>query len=91
MSDLTTLRASVAASERWAHEPDRVAATTAARRGLRAKWEREVDPDGVLPADELERRVALKQRAHMQRMTLAAANARRARREAKTRPGGDAA
>lgn len=78
MSDRTLL-AQVAAHTRWAMEPDRKGATAAARKGLAAKWAREVDPDGVLPPDELERRVASLRRAHMARMALASARARRAK------------
>ena len=44
------LIARIAAAERWARTPDRSAATEPARRGLRAKFEREADPDGVLDA-----------------------------------------
>ncbi len=73
------LIARVAAHTRWAKEPDRREATTAARKGLDAKWAREVDPTGVLPTDELERRVDSLRRAHMTRMALASARARRAR------------
>jgi hypothetical protein len=71
------LVARLAAHTRWAMEPDRTQATSAARRGLDAKWAREVDPDGVLPPDELERRVDHLRRAHMTRMALASARARR--------------
>ncbi len=42
--------ARIAAAERWARTPDRAAATEPARRGLRARFEREVDPDGSLRA-----------------------------------------
>jgi hypothetical protein len=73
------LVARIAAHTRWAKEPDRQQATSAARKGLDAKWAREVDPDGVLPGDELERRVDSLRRAHMTRMALASARARRAR------------
>lgn len=37
-----------AALIRWSKTPDRAAATAPARAGARAKWEREVDPDGTL-------------------------------------------
>jgi hypothetical protein len=42
--------ARIAAAERWARTSDRAAATEPARRGLRARFEREADPDGVLDA-----------------------------------------
>ena len=38
--------ARIAAAERWARTSDRTAATEPARRGLRARFEREADPDG---------------------------------------------
>jgi hypothetical protein len=78
MSD-RSLIARVAAHTRWAMEPDRTEATRAARQGLDAKWAREVDPNGVLPVEELERRVDSLRRAHMTRMALASARARRAK------------
>jgi hypothetical protein len=39
-----SLRARMASAERWARATDRAAQTAPARRGLRAKFEREVDP-----------------------------------------------
>lgn len=80
--------ARIAASERWGRTADRVSATAPARAGVRAKYAREIDPDGTLPPAELERRVGLLVQAHMLRMSLAAKNARR-QRAAPT--GGDAA
>ncbi len=71
------MRAQIAASTRWAKEPDRAAATVPAREGLRAKFAREVDPEGVLPPEELEYRVNQLYKAHMTRMSLKAAQARR--------------
>jgi hypothetical protein len=77
------LIARIAAAERWGHETDRTKATAPARAGLRAKFAREVDPEGTLDAAEVERRVDHLMRAHMLRMSLAAKAARQA--------GGDAA
>jgi hypothetical protein len=61
----------IAAAERWAREPDRTKATSAARAGLQARWEREADPDGVLSPDERAARVASLKKAHYARMVLA--------------------
>jgi hypothetical protein len=72
-----SLIARIAASERWAREPDRTKATAPARRGLEARFEREVDPDGVLPPEELAKRVAAKKTAHYSRMALARHSRRR--------------
>jgi hypothetical protein len=68
--------AQIAAAERWGRTPDRTAATAPARAGLRAKYAREVDPDGLLDPLELERRVDHLMRAHMLRMSRAAKAAR---------------
>ena len=73
-----TLIARIAASERWAKEPDRAKATAPARAGLEARFEREVDPDGILPPDELARRVKSAKTAHYSRMALARRNRRAA-------------
>jgi hypothetical protein len=74
--DDRVLIARVAAAERWAHETDRAEATAPARRGLHARFEREVDPDGSLAPDERERRAASLMRAHMLRLSRASAAAR---------------
>jgi hypothetical protein len=73
------LRGQIGANSRWAREADRSAATAPARAGLLARFEREVDPDGLLPPEERARRVESARRAHMQRIALASAKARRAR------------
>lgn len=79
------LIATQAALERWGRTHDRTAATAPARAGLRAKFAREVDPDGTLEPAELDRRVDSLVRAHMLRMSLKARSARRKLSEA----GGD--
>lgn len=76
MSKFTSAHASVAANTRWAHEPDRTAATEAARRAFLDRFEREVDPDGVLPPDERAKRAANAKRAHFQRLAIKSAQAR---------------
>src|SRR3954454_13074957 len=75
-----TLIARIAAAERWARTPDRVAATEPARRGLRARFEREADPAGVLDVAERARRADALFGAHMLRLARASAKARRSRR-----------
>lgn len=76
-----SLLSSIAANERWADCPDRSAATRPGRERFLAKFEDEVDPDRVLPVAERARRAALKRRAHMQRLALKSARARRKSRE----------
>jgi len=78
-----SLAAKIAANTRWSKE-DPTENAARARRGLEAKWLREVDPNNELPEAERKRRAECARRAHYQRMALASAKARRAR-------GGDAA
>lgn len=54
-----------AALTRWAYEADRVAATAPARRGFLARFERLVDPDGLLDPVDREARARRLMRAHM--------------------------
>ena len=68
--------ARIAAAERWGRTVDRRAATEPARRGLRAKFEREADPDGVLDPTERTRRAQALLTAHMLRLARASAKAR---------------
>lgn len=51
--------------------------TRAAREAFARRFEREVDPDGVLPAPEQARRAEAAKRAYFQRMALRSAKARR--------------
>lgn len=71
------LRGQIAANQRWAHTEDRAAATQAARSGFMARFEREVDPDGVLAPDERARRAENAKRAYFQRLALKSAQSRR--------------
>lgn len=73
------MRAQIAAHTRWAHTGDRTQATAPARNGLRAKYERQADPDGTLPPEERARRTDHLLQAHYARMRLAKAKARRVR------------
>ncbi len=51
--------------------------THAARRGFMARFEEEVDPDRQLPVSERQRRAEAAMRAHMARLALRSAKARR--------------
>ncbi len=75
-------RAQMAAHTRWAQCDDRTAATEPARRAAQARWDREVDPDGVLSPQERARRAESAKKAHMARMAFNSAKARRLRRNA---------
>lgn len=72
----------VAANSRWSrespHGPDSTPAK--ARAGLEARFLREVDPNNDLPEPERRRRAECARRAFYQRLALASAKARRARR-----------
>lgn len=48
-----------------------------ARSAFRARFEQEVDPDGLLPADERERRADRAMRAHMLRLAAKSAEKRK--------------
>ena len=72
--------ARIAAAERWARTADRSAATEPARQGLRARFEREADPDGTLDPAERARRTDAVMTAHMLRLARASAATRRRRR-----------
>lgn len=75
------LAASIAAHTRWAHEPDRTAATRPARDAFERRFLDEVDPERVLPPAERERRAANARTAYFHRLALKSAQSRRARRE----------
>jgi hypothetical protein len=54
----------------------------AASPGQLAYWETQVDPDGELPEAERHRRAEAARNAHMSKLALASARARRARKKA---------
>lgn len=78
-----SLRARIAAHESWAHTPDRSARTANARKAMQDKFERQVDPDGVLSPSERAKRAANARKAFYSGLALKSAKARRRR-------GGDA-
>jgi hypothetical protein len=53
--------------------------TKAARAAFVSKFEREVDPEGVLPCEERLRRAEMARKAHFTRLALQSAQARRKR------------
>lgn len=77
-----TLRARLAAHQSWAATPDPAKRLAPARAAFRARFEHEVDPDGTLDPAERARRAEHAHRAHMSRLALASAKARRIRKEA---------
>lgn len=75
-------RGRIGAHISWSRTIDRTARTEPGRKGFMARFEREVDPDGVLSEGERARRAEHARKAYMQKLALASA----ARRAAKPRP-----
>lgn len=73
----------LASHESWARTEDRSARTAPARRAMLDRFERQVDPDGVLTTDERARRAANARKAHFTRLALKSAQARRRAAEAR--------
>lgn len=70
--------ASLAAHRRWAATENRTAATAPARKAFEARFDRQVDPDNVLPPQERARRSANARRAYFIGLALRSARVRRA-------------
>lgn len=60
----------------WSRTEDRAARTAPARTAFMARFEREVDPDGVLPDEDRRQRAEHAKRAYMQRLAQSSARAR---------------
>jgi hypothetical protein len=71
-------RASIAAHTRWSRETDRSAATEAARSSFLARFERQVDPDGVLTPTERAFRAEHARKAYMASLAFKARKKQRA-------------
>lgn len=74
-----TLRAQIAANTRWANTSsgERVAVTAKARQAAYERFEKQVDPEGVMLPAERAKLAENARRAHFQRMALASSKARR--------------
>ncbi|RSM60500.1 hypothetical protein DMH03_17225 [Amycolatopsis sp. WAC 01376] len=70
------LRAKIAANATWAREPDRVGRMEKVRNAAECRFEKLVDPDGILSPEERARRAANARRSHMQSLALKSAQAR---------------
>lgn len=70
-------RGRIGAHVRWSRENDRVGATAPARTAFMRQFEAQVDPNNELDPRERAIRANHAHRAHMQRMALASAKARR--------------
>ena len=71
--------ATIAAHTSWANTADRAARTAPARRAWLARFEAQVDPDGHLTPEDRAQRARSLMRAHMARLALRSAQARRRR------------
>jgi hypothetical protein len=67
----------IAAEISWSRTTDRSARTRPAREAFLRRFEREVDPDGILPPDERHRRAEHAKRAYMLQLARRAVAARR--------------
>jgi hypothetical protein len=72
-----SLIARLAAHESWANTADPSARTAPARRAMLDRFERQVDPDGVLSPAERARRAGHARKAYFVRLALRSAQARR--------------
>jgi hypothetical protein len=79
MKSAASLRASIAAYSRWAKTPDATSATAPARRAFASRFERDVDPEGVLPPDVRARMADAAKKAYYKRLAYKSAKARRRR------------
>jgi hypothetical protein len=75
-----SMAAKQAALARWSRIPDAEAALAPARRGFQERFEREVDPDGVLDPKERAVLADRAKRAHMTRIALKSSQARAKRK-----------
>jgi hypothetical protein len=77
------LAAQIGAHSSWAKTPDRSARTSPARRAFMIdRFEREVDPDGLLPPQERAKRADNARKAYFLQLAAKSAKARRNRSEA---------
>jgi hypothetical protein len=74
-----TMRAQLGAHSQWARCDDRTERTAAARKGFDKRFENQVDPNGVLDPAERAKRAENARQAHMLKLALASAKARRAK------------
>ena len=73
------LRAQMAAHVSWAATPDRAARTAAARAAAMGRFEREVDPEGLLAPAERAARADSARKAHYTKMAYRSVRARAAK------------
>lgn len=74
-----SLRGQLAVHASWANTPDRPARTRKAREAFNDRFEREVDPEGVLLPAERAKRAENARKAYFARLAFESAKARRRR------------
>ncbi|OBG60826.1 hypothetical protein, partial [Mycobacterium sp. E735] len=77
---MRSMRGRIGAYESWARTSDRPARTWPARKAALDRFEREIDPDGVLTPQERAKRAEWARKAFMQRLALKSAAARQRRK-----------
>lgn len=75
---MRSLRGRIGAYESWARTPD--GAALACQKAAIDRFEREVDPDGLLTPQERAKRAQWARKAHMQRLAMKSAAARQRRK-----------
>lgn len=78
--EMRSLVARIAAYSLHAQCPDPSAHTAPARAAFDQRFERQVDPDGILPPVDRARRAAAARKAYFLKLALKSAQSRRARR-----------
>lgn len=76
-----SLRGQIAAHESWARSEDPSARTAPARKAALDRFEKQVDPDGVLTPSERAKRAEHARKAHFKRLALKSAKVRRQRKQ----------
>jgi hypothetical protein len=74
----------MAAHASWAATPDRTSRTSAGTAAFLARFERQVDPDGLLPAEQRTEMARHARIAYMLRLAERSAQARRRQQPAKS-------
>ncbi|OCB21833.1 hypothetical protein A5674_27060 [Mycobacterium malmoense] len=74
------MRSQIGAHESWARTADRPGRTRKARQAAWDRFEKLVDPEGILPPDVRAKMAENARTAHFQRMALKSVEARRRRR-----------
>jgi hypothetical protein len=77
MPDSNKQTGRIGAYTKWSRVADRTAATSEARAAFLDRFERQVDPDGTLTADERGRRAAYARKAYFGQLAIKSAQARR--------------